>query len=375
MNATSSRAHTVITIEFKQISFNAGVKSEKFSVINLIDLAGSEKAGQTGATGDRLKEGCAINKSLTVLGQCISTLADKAIGKAQGVVVPYRDSALTRILQNALGGNAKTIMVCALSPASINYEETLSTLRYAERAKKIKNQAIINESPQEKLIRELRAENDKLKKLLMTAMKEGGGVINLNELDVDVGDMMETMEENDKAIEEMEKPFEQRAQEAQQRMEENKEEFKEEDQGIRMTAAGGVKRNKKAMPHLTNLLEIEDQSFMAFYGLANCPVHVGRKNGDPKPQILLEGSAIMPNHAVFSLNPDTGLITIKACSDEAGRKVKVNGVTLADQEIVLHHMDRILFGFNTIFIFRYPKMKRRLETIMRSIKNEVEGIQ
>lgn len=103
----------------------------------MVDLAGSEKAGQTGATGDRLKEGCAINKSLSVLGLVISTLADKAMGKAKGQVVPYRDAALTRILQTALGGNSKTIMVCALSPSFMNYEETLSTLRYAERAKKI----------------------------------------------------------------------------------------------------------------------------------------------------------------------------------------------------------------------------------------------
>ena len=88
------------------------------------------------------------------------------MGKAAKTVVPYRDSALTRILQNALGGNSKTIMICALSPATTNYEETLSTLRYADRAKKIKNKAIINESPQEKLIRELKTENDQLKKLL-----------------------------------------------------------------------------------------------------------------------------------------------------------------------------------------------------------------
>jgi len=147
MNATSSRAHTIITIEFKQITINDGRKNERFSVINLVDLAGSEKAGQTGATGDRLKEGCAINKSLTVLGQCISILADKANGKEKKTVVPYRDSALTRILQNALGGNSKTIMICALSPASINYEETLGTLRYADRAKKILNKAVVNESP------------------------------------------------------------------------------------------------------------------------------------------------------------------------------------------------------------------------------------
>lgn len=141
MNATSSRAHTIITIEFKQVAMIEGRPQEKFSVINLVDLAGSEKSGQTGAVGDRLKEGAAINLSLTMLGQCISILADKAGGKRSKEVVPFRNSALTRILQNALGGNSKTIMICAISPAFMNYEETLSTLRYADNAKKIQNKA------------------------------------------------------------------------------------------------------------------------------------------------------------------------------------------------------------------------------------------
>ncbi len=92
-----------------------------------------------------MKEGCAINKSLTVLGNCISILADKSSGKQKNAVVPYRDSNLTRILQNALGGNSKTIMICAISPADVNYEESLSTLRYADRAKRIVNKAIVNE--------------------------------------------------------------------------------------------------------------------------------------------------------------------------------------------------------------------------------------
>ena len=112
-------------------------------MINLVDLAGSERSGSTGATGDRLKEGCNINKSLLILGNVINCLADKAIGKNKNMLPPYRDSALTRILQNALGGNSKTVMICALSPASINFEETLSTLRYADRAKKIQNKAVI----------------------------------------------------------------------------------------------------------------------------------------------------------------------------------------------------------------------------------------
>ena len=105
-----------------------GVPSERFSVINLVDLAGSEKAGATGATGDRLKEGAQINLSLTCLGRCINVLAEKASGKKKGEIVPFRDSSLTRILQNALGGNSKKIMICAISPALLYYEETLSTL-------------------------------------------------------------------------------------------------------------------------------------------------------------------------------------------------------------------------------------------------------
>ena len=105
----------------------------KQSVINLVDLAGSEKTAKTGATGDRLKEGCSINKSLSTLGKVISVLADNQTSKKKDQkVVPFRDSALTRLLSNALGGNSKTLMICALSPSWDNYDETLSTLRYAD---------------------------------------------------------------------------------------------------------------------------------------------------------------------------------------------------------------------------------------------------
>ena len=148
MNATSSRAHTVTGIYFKQIFIDkdSGKKlNEKVSDINLIDLAGSERAGSTGATGDRLKEGANINKSLMILGKVISALAKKAEGK--NVAPPFRESSLTFLLQNALGGNTKTSMIAALSPANINHDETLSTLRYAWQVKAIKNVAKINEDP------------------------------------------------------------------------------------------------------------------------------------------------------------------------------------------------------------------------------------
>jgi Kinesin motor domain len=131
----------------------------------LVDLAGSEKVDKTNAEGDRLKESCSINKSLSNLGKVISDLADREMGQ-KITRIPYRDSVLTRILQNALGGNSKTFMLCAVSPSMDNYEETLSTLRYADRAKKIKCHAKVNESATDKLIRELKEENDRLKKQL-----------------------------------------------------------------------------------------------------------------------------------------------------------------------------------------------------------------
>ena len=149
MSYTSSRAHTVTTITFTQ-RFMDKVKgiptSEKMSCINLVDLAGSERAGSTGATGDRLKEGSNINKSLSVLGKCIKILAEKATTGNKTAVVPYRESKLTFILKNALGGNSKTTMIAALSPASVNFDETLGTLRYAWQVKAIKNEAKVNES-------------------------------------------------------------------------------------------------------------------------------------------------------------------------------------------------------------------------------------
>lgn len=179
MNATSSRAHTIVTIEFKQVSLEGKMKNEKTSVINLVDLAGSERASSTGATGDRFIESVNINKSLLILGTVINALADKAMGK-KGTLPPYRDSALTRILQNALGGNSKTVMICALSPALINFDETLSTLRYADRAKKIQNKATINESEQDKVVRLLKEENLDLKKMIEDLQRNiglGGGII------------------------------------------------------------------------------------------------------------------------------------------------------------------------------------------------------
>ncbi|XP_040050208.1 kinesin-like protein KIF1B isoform X6 [Gasterosteus aculeatus] len=176
MNETSSRSHAVFTIVFTQKKHDSetDISTEKVSKISLVDLAGSERADSTGATGTRLKEGANINKSLTTLGKVISALAEvtqdnctsKSKKKKKTDFIPYRDSVLTWLLRENLGGNSRTAMVAALSPADINYDETLSTLRYADRAKNIKCNAVINEDPNNKLVRDLKDEVARLKELL-----------------------------------------------------------------------------------------------------------------------------------------------------------------------------------------------------------------
>ncbi|KAI2657962.1 Kinesin-like protein KIF16B [Labeo rohita] len=169
MNHVSSRSHAIFTIHFIKAMFDADLPSETVSKVHLVDLAGSERANATQATGIRLKEGANINKSLVTLGIVISALADLSVGgglKKKQNFVPYRDSVLTWLLKDSLGGNSKTIMIATISPADVNYSETLNTLRYASRAKNILNKPTVNEDSSVKIIRELRAEIARLKALL-----------------------------------------------------------------------------------------------------------------------------------------------------------------------------------------------------------------
>lgn len=159
MNEHSSRSHALflITVECSQPGPD-GRKHIRVGHLNLVDLAGSERQAKTGVQGERLKEAAKINLSLSALGNVISALADGRSGH-----VPYRDSKLTRLLQDSLGGNAKTVMVATLGPASQHYDETLTTLRYANRAKNIQNQPRVNEDPKDALLREFQKEIARLK--------------------------------------------------------------------------------------------------------------------------------------------------------------------------------------------------------------------
>ena len=334
MNATSSRAHTIVTIEFRQITMFAKRKSEKLSMINLVDLAGSERSGATGATGDRLKEGCNINRSLLILGNVINCLADKAIGKNKNMLPPYRDSALTRILQNALGGNSKTVMICALSPATINYEETLSTLRYADRAKKIQNKAVINESEHDKMVRLLKEENIGLKKMIEDLQKKllgQGGVVGDDDKQAFL-DLKEQYEANQKVMSEMQKTFTEKLEEA------------KKSEGEYIGSQVDI-----SLPHLVVLNEDPQLSHKLRYQLSDLPVYVGRKHGNPPPQIILSGIGISLNHAIFEKDGDD--ILLKANDDKALEHIFINGKKISRKGQIIQNKDRIIFGTNTIFIY------------------------
>ncbi|XP_054853326.1 kinesin-like protein KIF3C [Eublepharis macularius] len=159
MNEYSSRSHAifVITVECSETGPD-GEDHIRVGKLNLVDLAGSERQSKMGTQGERPKEASKINLSLSALGNVISALVD---GKSTHI--PYRDSKLTRLLQDSLGGNAKTIMVATLGPASHSYDESLSTLRFANRAKNIKNKPRVNEDPKDTLLREFQEEITRLK--------------------------------------------------------------------------------------------------------------------------------------------------------------------------------------------------------------------
>eukprot|EP01083_Nonionella_stella_P205016 746977_1 len=176
MNDVSSRSHAVFTVIFKQTRTDPVSKAriKTTSRIELVDLAGSERADTAGVCGDRLREMSSINTSLTILGRVISTLAESQAEESD-MYIPYRDSKLTWLLKESLGGNSKTIMIACVSPSALNFEETLSTLRYASRAKQIRTAAVVNEDRSKALVKELRQDIEALKGQLMATLARSSG--------------------------------------------------------------------------------------------------------------------------------------------------------------------------------------------------------
>ncbi|XP_066126587.1 kinesin-like protein KIF1B isoform X23 [Saccopteryx bilineata] len=418
MNETSSRSHAVFTIVFTQKKHDTetNLSTEKVSKISLVDLAGSERADSTGAKGTRLKEGANINKSLTTLGKVISALAEvdnctsKSKKKKKTDFIPYRDSVLTWLLRENLGGNSRTAMVAALSPADINYDETLSTLRYADRAKQIKCNAVINEDPNAKLVRELKEEVTRLKDLLR-AQGLGDIIDNLKDfqnnkhryllasenqrpgnfstasmgsltssssscsLNSQVGltsvtsiqerimstpggeEAIERLKESEKIIAELNETWEEKLRKTEAiRMER---EALLAEMGVAIREDGGTLGvfSPKKTPHLVNLNEDPLMSECLLYYIKDGITRVGQADAERRQDIVLSGAHIKEEHCIFRSernNSGDVIVTLEPCERS---ETYVNGKRVA-QPVQLRSGNRIIMGKNHVFRFNHPEQAR-----------------
>ncbi|NWY22760.1 KIF1C protein, partial [Aphelocoma coerulescens] len=383
MNETSSRSHAVFTIVFSQRRRDplSDLTTEKVSRISLVDLAGSERADASGAKGIRLKEGANINKSLTTLGKVISALAEATSKKKKPDFIPYRDSVLTWLLKENLGGNSRTAMIAALSPADSNYEETLSTLRYADRTKQIRCHAVINEDPNARLIRELREEVTRLRELL-SAQGEGLGGIwgavrgfclpdttlsappavtppTLNGgpgLEPPLGptEAMERLQETEKIIAELNETWEEKLRRTEALRLEREALLAE--MGVALREDGGTVGvfSPKKTPHLVNLNEDPLMSECLLYHIKDGVTRVGQVDVD----IKLSGPFIREQHCLFRSRPDPSgevVVTLEPCE---GAETYVNGKQVTEP-VVLKSGHRLILGKNHVFRFTHPEQARR----------------
>ncbi|XP_031813366.1 kinesin-like protein KIF1A isoform X10 [Sarcophilus harrisii] len=402
MNETSSRSHAVFNIIFTQKRHDAetNITTEKVSKISLVDLAGSERADSTGAKGTRLKEGANINKSLTTLGKVISALAEMDSGpnknkkKKKTDFIPYRDSVLTWLLRENLGGNSRTAMVAALSPADINYDETLSTLRYADRAKQIRCNAVINEDPNNKLIRELKDEVARLRDLLyaqglgdiidtstvpggpkltnaLVGMSPSSSLSALSSRAASVSSLHERMlfapgseeaierlKETEKIIAELNETWEEKLRRTEAiRMER---EALLAEMGVAMREDGGTLGvfSPKKTPHLVNLNEDPLMSECLLYYIKDGITRVGREDGERRQDIVLSGHFIKEEHCIFRSDSRAGneaVVTLEPCE---GADTYVNGKKVTEPSI-LRSGNRIIMGKSHVFRFNHPEQARQ----------------
>ncbi|XP_025909419.1 kinesin-like protein KIF1B isoform X14 [Nothoprocta perdicaria] len=386
MNETSSRSHAVFTIVFTQKKHDTetNLSTEKVSKISLVDLAGSERADSTGAKGTRLKEGANINKSLTTLGKVISALAEVSKKKKKTDFIPYRDSVLTWLLRENLGGNSRTAMVAALSPADINYDETLSTLRYADRAKQIKCNAVINEDPNAKLVRELKEEVTRLKDLLRaqglgdiidTSMGSLTASPSSCSLSSQVGltsvssiqerimstpggeEAIERLKESEKIIAELNETWEEKLRKTEAiRMER---EALLAEMGVAIREDGGTLGvfSPKKTPHLVNLNEDPLMSECLLYYIKDGVTRVGQADAERRQDIVLSGAHIKEEHCIFRSERNNNgevIVTLEPCERS---ETYVNGKRVV-QPVQLRSGNRIIMGKNHVFRFNHPEQAR-----------------
>ncbi|NXO88330.1 KIF14 protein, partial [Certhia brachydactyla] len=348
MNDKSSRSHSVFTLVMTQTKVEF-VNEEHCdrrltSHINLIDLAGSECCTKAQTTGERLKEGVSINKSLLTLGRVISALSKQA-QNGKKTFIPYRESVLTWLLKESLGGNSQTTMIATVSPAASSTEETLSTLRYAKQACSIVNIAKVNEDVNVKLIRELKAEIEKLKAAQKSALNTDRE--KYRRYLQEITSLRVELHQQERNMAEMQRAWKEKLEQAEKR---KLEDIKE------LQRAGIAFKMDNHLPNLVNLNEDPQLSEVLLYMIKEGETTVGRCTPNSKHDIQLSGVLIADNHCV--IKNTVGKVSIIPLREA---KTYVNGKCILDPTI-LHHGDRVILGGDHYFRFNHPAEVQKVKT-------------
>ncbi|NXJ79493.1 KIF14 protein, partial [Trogon melanurus] len=340
MNDKSSRSHSVFTLTMTQTKVEF-VEEEQCdhrltSHINLIDLAGSECCSTAQTTGERLKEGVSINKSLLTLGKVISALS-KQSRNGKKTFIPYRESVLTWLLKESLGGNSQTAMIATVSPAASSTEETLSTLRYAKQACSIINVAKVNEDVNARLIRELKAEIEKLKAAQKSALNTDPE--KYRRYLQEITSLRIKLHQQERDMAEMQRAWREKFEQAEKR---KLEDIKE------LQKAGIAFKMDNHLPNLVNLNEDPQLSEVLLYMIKEGETTVGRYTPNSKHDIQLSGVLIAEDHCV--IKNTLGKVSIIPLKEA---KTYINGKCILDPT-VLHHGDRVILGGDHYFRFNHP---------------------
>ncbi|XP_035183979.1 stAR-related lipid transfer protein 9 isoform X2 [Oxyura jamaicensis] len=359
----SSRSHAIFTIHYTQAILENNLPSEIASKINLVDLAGSERADPSYCK-DRITEGANINKSLVTLGIVISTLAQNSQmfsscqsintltsegesshmdspSMASGSVrrpayIPYRDSILTWLLKDSLGGNSKTIMIATISPASSSYNETMSTLRYASNAKNIINKPRVNEDANVRLIRELREEIDRLKTMLISFELRNSSPSWSDDRD---GNLTELVLQNEMKIEQLTKDWTSKWMDRKAIMEEYSVDINKEKAGVTIDSS---------LPHLMAMDDDILSTGVVLYHLREGTTKIGRSDSDQDQDIVLQGRWIEKDHCV--IDNICGIVTLRPVQ---GARCTVNGCEVTGS-CRLSQGALVVLGKSHKFRFNHP---------------------
>ncbi|XP_004521462.1 kinesin-like protein KIF14 isoform X2 [Ceratitis capitata] len=379
MNDKSSRSHSIFNIVLNLMEIDGesscnetgtdsyATNQTRRSRISLVDLAGSERISTVGSNGDRIREGVSINKSLLTLGKVIAALADAKKSTTNGSgFVPYRESVLTWLLRENLGGNSKTVMLATISPANVNIDETLATLRYACQARTIVNRVKVNESPHDKIIRELRAEVDRLKSLRNEYERQrrlsGNNnptprkiIIETSVDDCEVEALRQQLADRERELERAQKSWMQRVKEAE-------EQRKTELRFLRRKGLALELSTDQKHACLVNLTADAILSNTLFYILPQGQVKIGRTRTSTycsQPDILLDGPLVAYHHCI--IENDNGELYITPQNEDF--ETYLNG-DLVTKRQKMFHGDRLVIGGTHYFRVSNPFCSKHSKNVM-----------